>query len=71
MTYDQLDFATYCIGLVADRLGLNQRDVYDKLNASGILSRYIVGAYDALHTFGSDYLTDDIINYLKEEEMLP
>lgn len=70
MTYAQLDFATFCIGLVADKLGMNQRDVYDKLNDSGILGRYIVGAYNPLHTFGSDYLAEDIIDYMRREGLL-
>jgi hypothetical protein len=33
MTYDQLDFATYCIGLLSSKLKMNQRDVYDKLKS--------------------------------------
>jgi len=70
MTYDQLDFATYCIGLLSSKLKMNQRDVYDKLKSSGILNDYIVKAYDALHTFSSDYIADDLIKYMKEKGVL-
>lgn len=70
MTYDQLDFATYCIGLLSSKLKMNQRDVYDKLKSSGILNDYIVKAYDALHTFSSDYIADDLIEYMKEKGVL-
>lgn len=42
MTFDQLDFAVYCIGLVASKLNMNQTDVYDRLKKSGILGGYIV-----------------------------
>ena len=63
MTYDQLDFATYCIGLLASRLEMNQREVYDKLKESD----YIVKAYNVLHTFSSDYIADDLIGDMKEK----
>jgi hypothetical protein len=71
MTYDELDFATYCIGVLAAKLNKNQRDVYDMLKDSGILEGYIVKAYDVLHTFSSDYIANDLIGYLKEKGMKP
>ena len=37
MNFNQLDFAVYCIGLVASKLNMNQTDVYDRLKKSGIL----------------------------------
>lgn len=70
MTFNQLDFATYCIGSIAERLGMNQTAVYDRLRDSGILSGYIVPAYDVLHTYSSKYLTDDLINYMQEKGVL-
>ena len=70
MTYDQLDFATYCIGLLASKLEMNQREVYDKLKESNILEGYIVKAYNVLHTFSSDYIADDLIGYMKEKGVI-
>lgn len=70
MNFDQLDFAVYCIGLLASRLGLNQTDVYDRLKNSGILDGYIVKGYESLHTFGGDYIADDLIDYMKEKGVL-
>lgn len=70
MTLAQLDFATYCIGLLASKLGHSQRDIYDRLKGSGILDGYIIEAYDALHTFSSDYLADDLIDYMKQKGAL-
>lgn len=48
MTFDKLDFALFCIGSIAERLKLNQTDVYDKLQKSGILQGYIVKGYDVI-----------------------
>ncbi len=65
MNFNQLGFAVYSIGLVASKLNMNQTDVYDRLKKSGILGGYLVKGYDALHTFSSDYIADDLIDYRK------
>ena len=62
MDKDTVDFATYCIGNLSRRLGLNARDVYERLKTSGILNGYIVSSYDVLHTFGKEYLMAVILN---------
>lgn len=71
MDKNTLEFVTYCISTLASRLGLTQRDVYRKLLDSGILYGYIVPSYDVLHTFGSNYLMDDLTGYMKEKGVLP
>ena len=42
MNSDNIDFVTYCIGNLSRRLGLNARDVYQRLKTSGILTDYII-----------------------------
>jgi len=66
MTFDQLDFTTYCIGAVSERLGIDQPTVYRMLKNTNILDGYIIPAHDILHTFSSAYITDDIIGIMKE-----
>lgn len=65
-----LDFVTYCIGNLSRRLGLTSLDVYERLKSSGILTDYIVGSYDVLHTFSKEYLMDDLTEYMKEKGVL-
>lgn len=67
MTFDQLDFATYCIGNLSVTTGLSQTEVYNKLKESGILYGYIIAAYDVLHTFGKQYLMEDLMSYMKSK----
>lgn len=67
----QLDFITYCVGNLADRLKMSTSKVYKLLRSSGILDEYIVPCYDVLHTFGKDYIMDDLIGMLKEKGALP
>lgn len=65
-----LEFTTYCISKLSQVLKLPQREVYRRLKDSGILYDYIVPSYDVLHTFGSRYLMDDLIEYMKEKGVL-
>lgn len=66
MTFEQLDFVTYCIVNLAGRLSLSQKKVYRMLKDNGIID-YIIKGYDILHTFGKDYLMDDLIEYMREK----
>ena len=70
MSSDQLDFVTYCIGNLSIRLQLPQRAIYVRLKDSVILDNYIVKGYEVLHTFGKDYLMDDLITYMQEKGAL-
>lgn len=70
MNSDTVDFITYCIGNLSRRLGLSARDVYQRLKSSGILMDYIVPCYDVLHTFGKEYLMEDLTDYMKEKGVL-
>ncbi len=66
-----LEFVTYCICKLAQALKMSQREVYRRLKQSGILYGYIIPSYDVLHTFGSRYLVEDLIDYMKEKGVLP
>lgn len=66
----EIEFITYCIGSLFERLGLSQRTVYHLLEESGILHDYIVPSYDVLHTFGKNYLMDDLISYMQEKRLV-
>lgn len=70
MDKDTVEFATYRIGNLSCRLGLNARDVYERLETSGILNGYIAPSYDVLHTFGKEYLMEDLTDYMREKGVL-
>ncbi len=70
MTRDILDFVTYCVGSIANRLHLTRQDVYGRLKASGILDGYIVKHYDVLHTFSRPSLVDELTEYMREKGVL-
>lgn len=70
MSENNVDFVTYCIGNLSRRLGLDAREVYRRLKISGILSEYIIPSYDVLHTFGKEYLMEDLSEYMREKGVL-
>ncbi|MCI6119797.1 MAG: DUF3791 domain-containing protein [Prevotella sp.] len=49
---------------------MSPREIYQRLKTSGILMDYIVPSYDVLHTFGKEYLMDDLTDYMKEKGVL-
>lgn len=70
ITSKELDFATFCIGNLAERLKMSQTEVYDRLKRSGILMGYIIPGYEVLHTFSSQYITDDLVDYMHKKGAL-
>lgn len=66
----QLDFVTYCVGNLADRLNISASKVYKMLRSTDILNGYMISCYDVLHTFGKEYIMDDLINLLKKRGAL-
>ena len=66
----QLDFVTYCVGNLADRLNMSASKVYKMLRSTDILNGYIIPCYDVFHTFGKEYIMDDLINLLKKRGAL-
>lgn len=70
MSCNNIDFVTYCIGNLSRRLGMSASEVYRRLKQSGILFGYIIPCYDVLHTFGKEYLMEDLIEYMKEKGAL-
>ena len=66
----QLDFVTYCVGNLADRLNMSASKVYKMLRSTDILNGYMIPCYDVLHTFGKEYIMDELISLLKKRGAL-
>jgi hypothetical protein len=67
----ELDFTVFCIENIAERLNTNGANIYSLLtDNSKILDDYIVANYDALHTQGKEYIVNDIIEYMRKEDLL-
>jgi len=61
------EFVIYCIETYKGRKNLDGRTVYNNLKEAGGIE-YIDDNYDALHTFGDDYIVWNIDEYLGEQK---
>ena len=65
MNHEIMEFVVYMLHTCANRWNLSPKQVYKKLQETGCIDEYLVPNYDMLHTQGSEYLVDDIAEYLR------
>lgn len=67
-TFDQLEFAVFCIENIAEQTKKTAQKVYSALaKKSRILQDYIVPSYDVLHTQDKNYIVNDILQVAHEK----
>ena len=64
MDRESFSFVIYMIHPCANRWRKVPSDVYKMLQKTGCIDNYLVPHYDILHTQGTDYIVDDIEEYL-------
>jgi hypothetical protein len=70
-TEAELEFAIFCIENIALHLNITPEKTYELLaQKSTILQNYIVANFETLHTQGKEYIVNDIIEVMKEKEVL-
>lgn len=67
MNLNTLEFVTSVIGSVAERAHKSPAEIYRLLKQLDIIDGYLVPAYDVLHTFGRQYLVDDVLDFMEEK----
>ena len=64
MNKESFSFVIYTIHACANRWGKSPSEVYEILDRSECIGKYLVPHFDILHTQGVDYIVEDIVNYL-------
>ncbi|MBQ7372825.1 MAG: DUF3791 domain-containing protein [Lachnospiraceae bacterium] len=64
MNRDSFSFVIYMIHACANQWCKVPSDVYKMLQKTGCIDNYLVPHYDILHTQGTDYIVEDIKEYL-------
>ena len=62
-----MEFITFAIGSVAERLQKSPSEIYKIFRQSNVIAGYLIPAYDVLHTFGRQDLVDDVLDFLQEK----
>lgn len=69
MDENSFSFVVYMIHACSDRWNTTPSKVYQAIKKSGCLDEYLVPYYDVLHTQSTDYVVQDIREYLKSREV--
>ena len=67
MKESELSFWIFLLYSLAEEWKTTPVEVYQVLNATGILDEYIIPCYDVLHTLGKEYLMEDITEFVNEK----
>lgn len=62
-----LEFVTFVIGSIAERVHKSPAEIYKLLKQANIIDGYLIPAYDVLHTFGRQYLVNDVLELMQEK----
>ena len=65
MNKETFSFVVYMIHACANKWGLSPAAVYQKLKRADCIQKYLVPHYAVLHTQSSDYVVEDIRQYLE------
>ncbi len=66
MNKDSMEFVIYMINRCADEWNISPATVYKKLKEAGCIALYLVPHYEILHTQSSEYIMNDIQEYLRK-----
>lgn len=69
-TKKELEFSMFVIYHLSEKWKKTPSEVYKILNNTSILDNYIIKCYDTLHTLGTEYLIEDITDFVKEKGAL-
>ena len=70
MSPEIFSFVIYMIHACANRWRKTPAQVYLALKQSGCLNHYLVPTYDILHTQSTDFVVQDIEEYLAQKEVI-
>lgn len=63
---NQIDFSTFMLYRLAEHWGKSVPDTYRILDKANAIDGYLIPCYDMLHTLGSEYLVNDLTDYVRE-----
>ncbi|NBH61824.1 DUF3791 domain-containing protein [Neglecta sp. X4] len=70
MTKDVLSFIVYMIHACANKWGVSPSVVYKKMQTANCITNFLVPNYEILHTQSTQYIVEDINDYLNARGIL-
>lgn len=69
MNQENYSYIVYMIHACANAWGVSPSEAYGEIKKSGCLDQYLIPYYDVLHTQGTDYVVNDIEEYIRNGEV--
>lgn len=63
------EFVVFCIENTAKRLGVSGAEVFRSIDGAGGIVGFLYPSYEALHTQSKDYIVDEVLSYMKENNI--
>lgn len=60
-----MEFVVFAIESAAQKTGIPAPTLYNRLEKVDLISRYLVGGYDVLHTQSKEYIADTLLHLKK------
>ena len=61
------EFVIFCIENTAARIDVPGSDIYRELKKTDGIKSFLYPSYDTLHTQSKDYIVDEILTYIKQQ----
>ena len=68
LKYRRIHLAVAAIERGAKILGIDGREMHDRLQAHGLVSNYLLAGYEPLHTQSYEYVADSTVEMLRNWE---
>ena len=68
LKYRRIHLAVAAIERGAKILGIDGREMHDRLQAQGLVSSYLLAGYEPLHTQSYEYVADSTVEMLRNWE---
>jgi hypothetical protein len=65
MDENQLKFVVYCITELSNELKITKAEAYKLLNDSNIIDDLLLRFYDEMHSYGSVYIVNELLDALR------
>jgi hypothetical protein len=66
-TEKEMDFSVFLIRKLAEKWRTSTPETYKILTDTKIMDDYILKCYDTLHTMGTEYLVEDVTEFVHEK----
>ena len=62
---NEIIFSSSCVESAAKKKNISTKEMYERMNAVGLIDGFILKCYEGLHTQSREHVTEDVIGALE------